>query len=836
MQKSLKLINGRGVASVLFLTLAIHRHIVRNSISTTTIQKAFPTSQRDAPVKPKSAVYSNSFDAVLSATAYSNISLTNSPSSSFSNNSLLFQDKITLVGERYFHTSTQYKSDKRTTTDHLNTSLDMASNADIFVYPKIERNDSSVEKIFDVDVADPYRYLEDPNADATKDFVETQNKITEPYLQKCVHRTRVKEILTANQDYKKTGCPFKRGGKYYVFMNSGLQPQSVLYQQDTLESEPKIFFDPNSLSQDGTVALSVTSFSPDGQYFAYGLSYSGSDWIEIKIRNVSSGVDLTEKLLRAKFTSIQWTHDNKGFFYAQYPSYQGATVGTETEMAINHSVYYHTLNTEQSEDSLKVNFIEHPKWNIGFEVSHDGKFLHIFAKEGCHDSAWFYADLTTAGTKDKLTLKAIYEKMDSHFEYITNNGDIVYFRTNLDAKNYRVTKLDIKNPSKENWVDVVPNHSEDVLDWAEVYTVNGQDYILLNFMRKVVYYLELHKLEGDIVKKFKLPLGTIAKYSGRREDGEFFFQFTSFLTPGQTYHFDLKNLDGDARLIRQSLPKNFDASQYIIEQVFYSSKDGTEVPMFIVRKKDFSKNGTNPCLLYGYGGFNIQITSAFNINRIAWLKNFNGVFAVANIRGGGELGQDWHDSGRLLKKQNCFDDFIGAAEFLIKNKYTNRDKLAIEGGSNGGLLVAAVSNQRPDLFGATICHVGVLDMVRFPSFTIGHAWTSDYGDPKEKIHFENIIKYSPYHNIPETADKYPSTLLLTADHDDRVVPAHSLKFIAQLQHKLGEKLKNTPLLVRVYTKAGHGAGRPVSKVIDEFTDIYSFLYNALDLEKFYNDS
>lgn len=705
-----------------------------------------------------------------------------------------------------------------------------------FAYPEVRRNDSLVETIFDEKVADPYRHLEDPQAAETKEFVANQNKVTEPYLKKCPHHARIKEILRTNQDYKKIGCPFKRGNKYYFFMNTGLQPQSVLYQQDTLDSEPKVFFDPNQLSEDGTVALSLSSFSPSGEYFAYGLSYSGSDWIEIGVKNVTNGEELGEKLKRAKFTTIEWTHDNKGFFYAQYPSHRGAIEGTETESHENHSVYYHVLGTKQEEDVLKVEFTDHPKWNIGFEVSHDGSYLHVFPRDGCQDNEWFYCDLSKFGPKDKFELKPIYDKLGYQFEYISNNGETVYFKTNLDATNYRVAKLNLSKPEKENWVDVIPNHAEDVLDWAEIYSVGDKDYILVNFLRKVVYYLELYELEGKIVKKFNLPPGTITKNSGRRKDEEIFFQFLSFLTPGQTYHFNLKNLDSEPKLLRQSEPKNFNAADYQTEQVFYKSKDGTEIPMFIVHRKDLVKDGSNPCLLYGYGGFNHGITPFFSVNRIAWLKNFKGVLAIANIRGGGELGQNWHDSGRLLNKQNGFNDFIAGSEYLIDSKYTNKDKLAIEGGSNGGLLVAATSNQRPDLIGATICHVGVLDMIRFTSFTIGHAWTSDYGDPAEQKHFENLFKYSPYHNIPANVDRYPATLLLTADHDDRVVPAHSLKFIAQLQHTLGKKLPNTPLLIRVDTKAGHGAGTPVTKDIDKYTDIYSFLYNALQLEKYYNDS
>lgn len=710
-----------------------------------------------------------------------------------------------------------------------------------FVYPEVERNDSLIEKIFDKDVADPYRFLEDPQAEKTKDFVLKQNSVTEPYLSKCPHRSRIKQILTNNQDYKKIGCPFKRGNKYYFFMNEGLQPQSVLYQQDTVDGEPRVFFDPNKLSDDGTVAMTHASFSRNGQYMAYGLSYSGSDWIEIGVKDVATGKDIGEKLIKAKFTSIEWTHDNKGFFYAQYPSHRGVVAGTDTEAVQNHSLYYHLLDTPQSDDILKVDFPNNPNWIIGFGITDDGKQLHVLPREGCTGQLWYYCELDQFSVKDKLTLKPVYDEKlgDDEFEYIGNNGDIVLFKTNLNASNYRVAKLDLKNPAKENWIDIIGNHPNDVIDFAELYTVGQQDYLLVSYLRKVVYYLELYRLDGDklvSIKKFQTPMGTISKDDGRRRDGEFFYQFTSFLTPGQIYHFDLNKLDSEPRLLREGKPKNFNPNEYTIEQVFYKSKDNTtEVPMFIIHRKDLVKDGHNPCILYGYGGFNIQVTSSFNINRVAWLKNFKGVLAVANIRGGGELGQKWHDSGRLLNKQNVFDDFVAAGEFLINQKYTSRDRLAIQGGSNGGLLVAAVSNQRPDLFGATICHVGVLDMIRYTTFTIGHAWTTDYGDPKEREHFENLIKYSPYHNIPASTDRYPATLLLTADHDDRVVPAHSLKFIAQLQHKLGKKLSDTPLLIRIDTKAGHGAGRPVSKVIDEYADIYSFLYNSLDLEKYYNE-
>lgn len=703
-----------------------------------------------------------------------------------------------------------------------------------FVYPPVKRENLKEVK-FNVTVPDPYRYLEDPDAEETKKFVDAQNAITTPYLELCPHRQKIKEILTKNQDYPRQGCLFKRGDKYYFFKNSGLQPQAVLYQLDSLDSEPKLFYDPNKLSEDGTIALSQTAFSPNGQYFAFALSKSGSDWVEIGIIDNQTGNELPERLSRAKFTSISWTHDNQGFFYTMYPSHKGAAEGTSTDRNEFHSIYYHRLSTPQSDDILKVDFPDKAKWRCGCEVSDDGKYLHVYVREGCNDTLWYYCKLGDFSVSEKLTLKPIYDKLEAEFDYITNNGDVVYFKTNLDAKNYRICKLDLTKPAKENWIDVVANDPNDLLSWGEVFSVAGMDYILLNFTRKVVSELELRYLEGKTIKKFDLPPGTIMKIPGRREHDEFFFQFTSFLSPGQVYHFDLKDLTKEAHLIKQSKPSGFNPDDYMIEQVFYKSKDQTEIPMFLIHRKDLVKDGKNPCILYGYGGFNISITSGFNINRVAWYKHFKGVLAVANIRGGGELGQDWHNSGRLLKKQNCFTDFASAAEFLIENKYTRPDKLAIEGGSNGGLLVAACSNQRPDLFGATVCHVGVLDMIRFTKFTVGDAWTCDYGDPEEEEHFKNLINYSPYHNIPDDVERYPSTLLLTADHDDRVVPAHSLKFIAELQHKLGKRLPETPLIIRVDTKAGHGAGKPTSKVIDEYADIYSFLYNALDLEQYFTE-
>lgn len=704
-----------------------------------------------------------------------------------------------------------------------------------FTYPKVERG-NDVEEIFGKQVHDEYRWLEDPDSERTNEFIAQQNAITFPYLEKCSYRDRLRKLLTSSQDYVRFGSPFKRGDKYYFFCNSGLQPQAVVFQQDSLDSEPKVFFDPNTLSDDGTIALNMHSFSPNGKYFAYGISYGGSDWIEIGVMDVETKKDIGERLTGIKFSTIEWTHDNKGFFFSMFPGVEVIKGKCkETDSHSSHSIFYHFIGSSQKDIIFKYSFSHDPKRLTVSHVSDDGKILHVYLRKGVNDREWFYAELEYPINKSKLELKPIFEgDIDAEFDYITNNGDDVYFKTNLDAPNYRVAKLNIKNPSSDTWVDIVPNHHTDVLEWAEVYTVDGRDLMLVKYTKNVSSELEIRDLEGNLVKEIKHTPGTIQKMSARRQDDEIFYQFTSFLTPGQNYHLDLRRLDQEPKLLRESKPDGFEPNDYTIDQVFYKSKDQTQIPMFIIHRKDMIKDGSNPCILYGYGGFNIQVTNSFNINRIVWINNFKGILAIANIRGGGEFGRNWHNSGRLLKKQNVFDDFICAAEYLIDNKYTQTKKLAIEGGSNGGLLVTAVSNQRPDLFGAMVCRVGLLDMIRYPKFTIGHAWITEYGDPKSKDDFLNLINYSPYHNIPESG-VYPATLLLTADRDDRVVPAHSLKFIAQLQHKLGAKIPETPLLIRVDTKAGHGLGKPTAKIIDEFADIYAFLSNVFHLEKNYVD-
>lgn len=479
----------------------------------------------------------------------------------------------------------------------------------------------------------------------------------------------------------------------------------------------------------------------------------------------------------------------------------------------NQKLYYHRINTPQSEDVLVLEFVDQPKWRSGIVVSECGKYLHVFVRVGCQDVTWHYCKLPEK--MGLLNLKPIYTTFDAEFDFITNDGETVYAMTNKDAPNYRLIKFNLSNSDPTAWVDVVPENEKDVLEW--VHCVN-ENVFVLGYLRDVTNKIQLRNMDGSLIKELELPLGTVSSLHSKRKQHEMFFQMTSFLTPGIIFHHDFKKHEEPQvfRDVSKSL-KDFDASKFVQKQVFYQSADGQKIPMFIVSRKDTPIDGSAPCLLYGYGGFSISVSPSFSVSRILLMEHLGAVFALANIRGGSEYGQKWHDGGRLLNKQNCFNDFIAAAEFLVENKYTSRNKLVIQGGSNGGLLVGACMNQRPDLFAVGIAQVGVMDMLRFHKFTIGHAWCTDYGNPEEKKeHFENLRKISPLHNIPDDAPTYPATLLLTADHDDRVVPLHSLKFIANLQHKLGPKVKDKPLFIRVDTKAGHGAGKPTAKIVSNY--------------------
>ncbi|XP_026669731.1 prolyl endopeptidase isoform X1 [Ceratina calcarata] len=697
-------------------------------------------------------------------------------------------------------------------------------------YPNTRRDDTIVDNYHGVEVKDPYRWLEDPDSEETKAFVDAQNAITKPYLESCKARQDIYERLKQLWDFPKYSCPARYGDKYYFYKNTGLQNQSVLYVQDTLDGEPRVFLDPNTLSEDGTVAISSSEFSEDGSIFAYGLSSSGSDWCTIHFMNTKTGEKYPEILEKVKYSPITWTHDNRGIFYGCYPEQKGKTDGSETESNINQKLCYHVVGTPQSKDVIVVEFLEEPLWRIGAQVSDCGKWLIITPVKDCRDNLVYFTELKPGmQLNEKLQLTQVVDKLEADYEYVTNDGTKAIFRTNKGAPNYKLIAIDLLDYKQEKWVDLLPEHPDNVLDWA--CAVDGNKFVAC-YIEHVKSVLQVHSLiNGEKLRSLPLDVGTIVNFAGQKKYSEIFYQFKSFLIPGIIYRVDLKN-EEEPQVLREIKVKNFDACLYKTDQIFYTSKDGTKIPMFIVMRHDAVLDGSMPVLLYGYGGFNVSIQPTFGVTKLVFVQHLNGVLAVANIRGGGEYGEKWHNGGRFFNKQNVFDDFQCAAEYLIENKYTTSSKLSILGASNGGLLIAACVNQRPDLFGAAIAQVGVMDMLRFHKFTIGVAWVSDYGSSDDPKHFENLLKYSPLHNVkvPESG-QYPATLLLTADHDDRVVPLHSLKLIATLQNTLGNLPQQTnPLLIKIETKAGHGGGKPTMKVIEESTDILVFIVKSLGLE------
>lgn len=703
-----------------------------------------------------------------------------------------------------------------------------------FHYPDVRRDATLFDEYHGVKVADPYKWLEDPDTAETQAFVEAQNNVSRPYIEACPLQSKLQERITEMWDYPKYGCPDKHGSSFYYTYNTGLQNQSVHYVQDSLEGEPRVLLDPNALSADGTVAVSGKSFSESGHFLAYSLSESGSDWNTIKFKRCPSGEDLPDVLIRVKFSCMAWTHDDLGIFYNRYPEQEGKVDGTETTSNLHQKLYYHRLGTDQTQDVKVAEFPHQPKWMIGAEVSDCGLYLIITVREGCDPvNRLFFTDLTllTDGITGLLPFVKVVDNFDAEYEYITNEGTMFTFKTNLKSPNYKLINIDFQRYNMENWITLVDEHERSVLEWAAC--VHGNRLVLC-YLEDVKNQLYIHDLSsGQRMGHLPLDVGTIVAYSGRKRDDQIFYQFMSFLTPGIIYQCPMANDTYEPKVFRDIKVKNFDFDEFKTEQVFYPSKDGTQIPMFIVQPKSLVKDGTNPVMLYGYGGFNISITPTFSVSRLVFLQHLGGVYVVANIRGGGEYGETWHKAGMLANKQNVFDDFQAAAEYLIQNKYTSSNRLVINGGSNGGLLVGACMNQRPDLFGCGIAQVGVMDMLKFHQFTIGHAWTTDYGSSDKEEEFKWLIKYSPLHNVrlPQGEVQYPATLLLTGDHDDRVVPLHSLKFIAELQNVMGRVEKQTnPLMIRVDTKSGHGAGKPTAKVIEELTDIYSFIYQTLGLK------
>ncbi|XP_049318441.1 prolyl endopeptidase isoform X2 [Bactrocera dorsalis] len=699
-------------------------------------------------------------------------------------------------------------------------------------YPIARKDFSYVDKFHGVELFDVYRWLEDPNADETQIFIEKQNKISRKFIEEGSDRYRIEKKLTKLWNYPKYSCPTKHGDYYYFYVNTGLQNHNVLFQQKHLVDEPKVFLDPNTWSEDGTIALSQKSFSEDGTYMAYGISENGSDWLKIKIRNVISGGDLKETLEKVKFSEISWTLDNKGFFYAKYDQDESAD-GAEVKQNENQKLYYHYVGNQQNEDILVAEFPEEPSWRIQAVVSDCGRYLVMPIVKGCRDNLLYYIDLNESDKiQSGLNVIKVIDKFEYDYEYITNIGPKMYFRTNKNSPNYRIVIIDLENPGEENWETIIPEQESDVLDWGKCV---DSDKLLLCYMQDVKSVLQANCIKtGKLVKKFSLDIGTVVAVSGKKKYSEIFFNFSSFLNPGTIYQYDFGLPNKDLQIFREIKLQldGFSQYDYEIKQIFYNSKDGTKIPMFIIRKKG-EVISPQPCLLYGYGGFNISLQPSFSATGLMFMDTFDGILAYPNLRGGGEYGEKWHNAGRLLNKQNVFDDFQASAEYLINNKYTTRDRLVIQGGSNGGLLVGACINQRPDLFGAAVAQVGVMDMLRFHKFTIGHAWCSDYGDPIEKEHFENLLKYSPLHNVHfpnKKCEQYPSTLILTADHDDRVSPLHSLKFVAALQDAVRNSAQENPILLRVYSKAGHGAGKPTSKRIEESADILTFLRKTINVD------
>ena len=678
-------------------------------------------------------------------------------------------------------------------------------------YPETAKDDV-VDVYFGTEVADPYRWLENDTTAATATWVAAQNAVTNQYLEQIPFRQALLDRLTSLSDYEKISTPSKRNVKYYFYKNDGLQNQSVLYVQDSLDSEPRVFIDPNKFSEDGTVALGRTAFSHDGKYIAYAVSKSGSDWLDIYVMDVETGQLLEDQINWAKVTGIAWQND--GFYYS---AYDRPVEGKEySHVNENHKVFYHKLGTPQSADKVVYTNPKEPLRFYTTSTSDDDRFLFMYESGASRGNNLYITDAQNKKGMQQLTT-------DNEFQYspIEVIGDSILIFTNYNAPKNRIMVADAKNPTINNWTELIPE-SESVLSGAQV--IGGK--LFLTYDQDASNHAYVYDLNGTQIQEVQLPsLGSVG-FSGNKDDKECFFGFTSFTIPGATYKYDVDNNTWE--LFRAPQVK-YNPDEFETKQVFFASKDGEKIPMFLTYKKGLQLNGKNPVFLYGYGGFGISLNPSFNMMRIPFLEN-GGIYAQVNLRGGNEYGEEWHVAGTKMNKQNVFNDFIGAAEYLIDNKYTNPEKIAIVGGSNGGLLVGACMTQRPDLFKVAIPQVGVMDMLRYHKFTIGWNWASDYGTSEESPEmFEYLLGYSPIHNMKE-GTAYPATLVTTADHDDRVVPAHSFKFAAALQEANDG---TNPTLIRIDSKAGHGAGKPIQKVLEEQADIYSFiLYNMNEKPSF----
>ena len=658
-----------------------------------------------------------------------------------------------------------------------------------------------VENYHGTEVTDPYRWLEDGDSPETAAWIAAQNELTFGYLENLPDRERLKTRLTEIWNYEKYSAPYKRGDRYFFYKNDGLQNQSVLYWLADLDGEAQVLLDPNTLSEDGTVALGGTAIDPSGKYLAYGLSQGGSDWTTWHVRDIASGKDLGDTIEWVKFSGAAWTHDAKGFFYSRYD----APTSELQDVNEFQKLYYHRLGTPQSEDELVLEFPEEPKWGTGADVTDDGRYLVVAVwRDTTRVNRFYYKDLTDP----EAELVELIDNFDAAYDLIDNDGMRFWFETNADAPKGKVIEIDIATGDRRELIPETNNVIESVS------TLNDRFYV--TYLQDAKNQVEHFALDGSDRQVVVLPgIGSIGGFSGKRGDRDTFYIFTSFTTPTTIYRYDATT--GISALFRQP-DVNIDCDRFTTEQVFYTSKDGTQVPMFVTSLKTLERDGSNPTYLYGYGGFNISLTPSFSVSQLLWLEQ-GGILAIPNLRGGGEYGEAWHEAGMKDRKQNVFDDFIAAGEWLISENYTSKEKLAIGGGSNGGLLVGACMTQRPDLFAAAIPAVGVLDMLRFHKFTIGWAWCSEYGTPDEADEFSALYAYSPLHNLKLGTD-YPATMIITADRDDRVVPAHSFKFAAALQAANGS---DRPQLIRIETRAGHGAGKPTSKQIEEVADKWAFL-------------
>jgi len=684
------------------------------------------------------------------------------------------------------------------------------SSSSPLVYPQARRGDQ-VDDYHGVKVADPYRWLEDTDSPETHAWVEAENKLTFGYLDRIPYRQKIRERLTKLWNFERFSVPEQKGGRYFFGHNNGLQNQAVLLVAESLNAEPRVLLDPNTLSADGTVALAGTSITDDGKLMAYALSASGSDWTEWRVRDVGTGKDLPDLIKWVKASGVGWTKDGKGFYYSRYAEPKGSALRDTNYF---QKLYYHLLGTPQSEDKLIYERPDNKELEFAGSVSDDGHYLIIHVYQGtAPKNRLYYKDLTQP---DSPIVKLL-DDFDAQYSFIDNDGPVFWFQTNLDAPRGRLLAIDTRHPGRANWKTLVPQ-AADKLEFANVV----DDQFFLGYLKDAGSEVRVYDLQGKYLRNVDLPaIGSAGGFDGKRKDKETFYGFTSFTFPTTIYRYDPQS--GKSAIFRQ--PKvDFDSTQYETKQVFYNSKDGTRIPMFLTYKKGLKLDGENPVLLYGYGGFDISLTPFFSVPNLVWLE-MGGVYAQPNLRGGGEYGEAWHLAGTKLHKQNVFDDFIAAAQWLIANHYTSTPKLAISGASNGGLLIGACLTQRPDLFGAALPEVGVMDMLRFQKFTIGWGWTSDYGSSDNPEEFKAIYAYSPLHNL-KTGTKYPPTLVTTSDHDDRVVPGHSFKFAATLQ---ADQAGPAPVLIRIETKAGHGAGKSMTKLIEETADDWAFLGHSLNM-------